>query len=185
MKQKNAVPSGDEWIEKNIREFPGPAFQRIGSDWMLISAGDVHGDKGNWNTMTAAWGGLGVLWRKDVAFIFIRPSRHTYGFANNAEILTLSFFNEKYRAALSLCGEKSGRDTDKAKDAGLTPIYFPDGPVSGAVSFKEAQDIIICKKLYTQDIDPALFLDAEIEKLYNGTDYHRLFVGEIIRYYTR
>jgi len=185
MKQKEAVPAGTEFIEKNIREFPGSPFDRIGAGWMLITAGNA-GDgpeaRGNWNTMTASWGGLGVLWRKDVAFMFVRPSRHTFGFVNSASIFTLSFFEETYRAALKLCGEKSGRDIDKASAAGLTPVFFQNG----AVSFKEARDIIICKKIYAQDIDPSLFLDAEaIEECYHGKDYHRLFIGEIVGYRTR
>ena len=189
MKQKEVIPAGKEWIEKNIREFSGSPFERIGSGWMLITAGNVADDKGSWNTMTASWGGLGVLWRKDVAFFFIRPSRHTFSFANNASLLTLSFFDESYRAALNICGEKSGRDIDKAASAGLTPVFFhsgAEGTADGAVSFKEARDIIICKKIYTQDIDPSLFLDAEsIEECYNGKDYHRMFIGEIVGYRTR
>ena len=186
MKQKEAVLAGNEWIEKNVKEFSGSPFERIGKGWMLITAGNVESDKSNWNTMTASWGGLGVLWRKSVAFMFIRPSRHTFGFANNAGIFTLSFFDEIHRNALNLCGEKSGRDTDKADEAGLTPVFFRGGPANGAVSFKEATDIIFCKKIYTQDIDPKLFLDpASIEECYHGKDYHRMYIGEIIGYRAR
>ena len=185
MRQKEAILAGSEWIEKNIREFPESPFKRIGSDWMLITAGDIQDDKGNWNTMTASWGGMGVLWRKDVAFIFVRPSRYTYGFVNKADIFSLSFFDQNYRAALDLCGAKSGRDTDKAQATGLTPLYFTNGPIAGAVSFKEAKDIIVCKKMYYHDLDASHFLDAEIEKIYNGTDYHRIFIGEILGYRSR
>ena len=182
MKQKEVIPAGSEFIEKNVKEFPGSPFERIGKGWMLITAGNVESDKGNWNTMTASWGGLGVLWKKNVAFIFIRPSRYTFGFANNAHLFTLSFFNEVHRPALSLCGEKSGRDIDKALAAGLTPIVFE----GSGVSFKEAKDIIICKKIYTQDFDPDLFLDRDsIEQNYHGKDYHRIFIGEIVGYRTR
>ena len=186
MRQKEAVLAGAEWIEKNVREFSGSPFERIGKGWMLITTGNAESDKSNWNTMTASWGGLGVLWRRDVAFVFIRPSRHSFGFANNAGVFTLSFFDETYRAALNLCGEKSGRDIDKASAAGLTPVFFQGGPCSGAVSFKEARDIIICRKMYTHDFDPALFLDpVSIEESYHGKDYHRMFIGEIIGYRTR
>ena len=186
MKQKDAVPAGIEWVEKNIRDFSGSPFERIGTGWMLITAGNVESDKSNWNTMTASWGGLGVLWKRNVAFFFIRPSRHTFGFANSSSLLTLSFFDETHRAALNLCGEKSGRDIDKAAAAGLTPVFFGGGPVNGALSFKEAREVIFCKKVYAQDFDPALFLDAEsIEKNYNGKDYHRMFIGEIVSYRTQ
>ena len=185
MKQKEAVSAGGGWVKKAVREFSGSAFERLDKQWMLITAGDAGNDKGNWNTMTASWGGLGVLWGKDVAFIFIRPSRRTFSLTNDSSLFTLSFFDENHRAALELCGAKSGRDTDKALAAGLTPVYFEDPSVKGAVSFREARDILLCKKLYAQDIDPALFLDKSIEKNYNGNDYHRMYIGEIVEYRTR
>jgi flavin reductase (DIM6/NTAB) family NADH-FMN oxidoreductase RutF len=182
MKQKEAIPAGTEWLEKNVREFTGSPFERISAQWMLITAGNLESGKENWNTMTASWGGLGVLWNREVSFMFIRPSRHTFGYANGAGLITLSFFDEKYRDALKLCGEKSGRDTNKAEAAGLTPVFFRDG----SVSFKEAKDILVCKKIYAQDLDPELFLDKEaIEKNYKGNDYHRMFIGELIGYRTR
>jgi flavin reductase (DIM6/NTAB) family NADH-FMN oxidoreductase RutF len=181
MKQKEAVPAGRGWKESSIREFSGSPSQRIGSDWMLITAGDVSKDKSNWNTMTASWGGLGVLWGRDVAFMFIRPSRQTYLLANTSRFFTLSFFDESYRKALDLCGEKSGRDIDKASEAGLTPVVFDSGSAAGAVGFREAKEIIVCRKLYTHDFEPSAFLDsASIEKAYNGSDYHRMFIGEIL-----
>ncbi|MCL2473035.1 MAG: flavin reductase [Treponema sp.] len=183
MKQKEAVPSGTEWIKKNIREFPGSPIERIGTGWMLITAAGIDGDRSNWNTMTASWGGLGVLWQKDVAFMVVRPSRHTYSFVNDASLFTLSFFDEKYRTALNICGDKSGRDIDKAAATGLTPVFFRGPGIEGAVSFKEAKDILICKKLYTHDFDPSRFLDREsIEECYHGKDYHRMFIGEIVEY---
>jgi flavin reductase (DIM6/NTAB) family NADH-FMN oxidoreductase RutF len=185
MKQKDAAPAGTGWVERNIRDFKGSPSERIGSGWMLITAGDMEGGKGNWNTMTASWGGLGVLWGRDVAFMFIRPSRHTFGFVNGASLFTLSFFDLSCHDALAFCGEKSGRDTDKAGAVSLTPVFFSEPAVAGAVSFREAKDVIICKKLYAHDFDPAAFLDPpSIEKSYNGKDYHRMFIGEIVGYRT-
>jgi flavin reductase (DIM6/NTAB) family NADH-FMN oxidoreductase RutF len=181
MKQTEAMPAGTEWREKHIRDFSGSPSQRIGQDWMLISARD--GD--DWNTMTASWGGLGVLWGRDAAFMFIRPSRRTFGFANAASLFTLSFFDADHDQALEFCGEKSGRDVDKAAGAGLSPIVFDaslaSGRIAGCAGFKEAREIIVCRKLYTHDIDPAAFLDApSIEEFYHGSDYHRLFIGEVL-----
>ena len=179
MKQKEAVPAGTEFVEKNIREFQGSPFERIGKGWMLITAGNA----GDWNTMTASWGGLGVLWGRDVAFIFIRPCRLSFDFVNAASLFSLSFFYESHRKALNICGEKSGRDIDKASVTGLTPILFED---SGAVGFKEAREIMICRKLYTHDLNPAGFLDAPaIEIHYPLKDYHRMYIGEITGLKTR
>jgi flavin reductase (DIM6/NTAB) family NADH-FMN oxidoreductase RutF len=176
MKQKQVIPAGSDWRDLSIKDFRGSPSERIGRDWMLITAGDTSKDKGGWNTMTAAWGGFGVLWSRDVAFMVIRPSRYTYEFANDNSLFTLSFFPAAYREALNTCGSESGRDTDKATKAGLTPIVFDNG----AVGFNEASEIIICKKLYTHDLDPSRFLDPSMEDAYHGADYHRLFVGEIV-----
>jgi flavin reductase (DIM6/NTAB) family NADH-FMN oxidoreductase RutF len=195
MKQKTVVPApaGAEalWQERPIREFPGSPSSRIGEGWMLITAGNAAAGNaaadggGDWNTMTASWGGLGVLWGRNVAFMFIRPSRRTFEFANANSLFTLSFFDEDKRGALNFCGKESGRDYDKAAKAGLSPLVFDGGiaggRAAGAIGFREARDIIICRKLYTHDFDPAAFLDKDsIEKSYNGKDYHRMFIGEIL-----
>lgn len=153
-------------------------FRLVGKDWMLITAGSP--DK--FNTMTASWGGMGVLWNKQVCFCFVRPSRYTYGFMERAETFTLSFFEEKYRKALSFCGSRSGRDVDKIAAAGLTPLATDQG----SLSFEEARLVLECRKIYYQDILPAHFLDPQIdEKCYKGKDYHRMYVGEIVSCYTR
>ena len=111
-------------------------FKLIGKDWMLITSGTTA----SFNTMTASWGGLGVLWEKKVAFCFIRPTRHTYEFVERSQYFTLSFFTERHRKALSFCGSHSGRDTDKIKGAGLTPAHG-----GGFVYFEEARLVMANK----------------------------------------
>jgi flavin reductase (DIM6/NTAB) family NADH-FMN oxidoreductase RutF len=147
-------------------------FKLIGGDWMLVTAGTPE----HFNTMTASWGGLGVLWERKVCFIFIRPTRYTYEFIEKAEVFTLSFFGEQYRKALQFCGSRSGRNTDKVSGAGLTPVG--DG---GAVYFNEARLVLLCRKLYYQDIAPERFLDPAIDSMYPQKDYHRMYVGGIER----
>ena len=51
-------------------------FTAIGEDWLLLTAGN----KDNANTMTASWGGMGVLWGKNVVTVYVRPQRFTYQF---------------------------------------------------------------------------------------------------------
>ena len=124
------------------------------------------------------------MWGKDAVFTVIRPGHHTRGFADSNSLFTLSFFDSQYRKALSFCGEKSGRDHDKASETGLTPVVFDDniagGRAAGAVAFKEASEILICKKNYFQDFDPAAFLDPEIMSFYPQPDYHRMYIGEVL-----
>jgi flavin reductase (DIM6/NTAB) family NADH-FMN oxidoreductase RutF len=152
-------------------------FKLIDLDWMLVTAGTMK----RWNTMTASWGALGELWNKRTAFAFVRPTRHTYGFMERADKFTLSFFPEKCRKTLTFCGTHSGRDTDKARATGLLPF----APAPGTVSFRQARLILVCRKLYTTDMDPKRFLDPKLDRNYPKKDYHRLYVGGITRCLTR
>lgn len=158
-------PMAPEALQDNV-------FKLIGDDWMLITAGNEL----SFNTMTASWGGLGILWHKPVSYSFVRPSRYTFEFMEKGNIYTFSFFTEEYRKALNLLGSKSGRDGDKISEAGLTPV-----PVEhGAVSFKEARLVVVSKKMYQQDLNPDNFCEPEIATHYPKKDYHRMYVGEII-----
>jgi len=141
---------------------------------MLITAGTME----SWNTMTASWGAMGELWFKPVVFAFIRPQRYTREFVEREEVFTLSFFDESHRKALNFCGANSGRDCDKAAETGLTP-FATDG---GSVAFEEARLVLECRKLYFQNINPEHFLDDSIDtKCYPEKDYHRMYVGEVLR----
>ena len=59
-------------------------FTRIGSDWMLLTAGTE--DK--FNTMTASWGGAGVFWGKPAVTCYIRPQRYTKEFIDKEELFS-------------------------------------------------------------------------------------------------
>jgi flavin reductase (DIM6/NTAB) family NADH-FMN oxidoreductase RutF len=131
--------------------------------------------------MTASWGALGMLWNHPVAFAFVRPTRHTYSFMEKSRLFTLSFFPARFRKALLFCGTHSGRDTDKAKATGLIPFT----PAPGAVAFEQARLILVCRKLYTTDINPGRFLDPRIDKLYPKKDYHRVYCGRIAKVLSR
>ncbi|MBM6870988.1 flavin reductase family protein [Pseudoflavonifractor phocaeensis] len=149
-------------------------FSLIGDQWMLITAGNQE----KCNTMTASWGGLGVLWGKNVAMCVIRPQRYTFPFVEEQDTFTLSFFDEDRRKDLAFCGAKSGRDVDKIKECGFTVVASEEG----TPYFEEARLVLVCRKLYWQDLDPSHFLDGgEIDaKHYPGKDYHRMFIGEIV-----
>ena len=147
-------------------------YTMLDDDWMLVTAGNLE----SFNTMTASWGGFGVLWNKPVAFVFVRPTRHTYQFMEHSEVFTLSFFREESRDILQFCGKYSGRDTDKVKATGLKPLPSP----AGSVIFGQSLMALDCRKIYTSDIDPAKFLDSSIQRNYPAHDYHRMYIGEIL-----
>ncbi len=153
-------------------EMGGDVFTRIGKQWMLVGAGNAQSH----NMMTASWGGLGVLWNKPVSTVYIRPSRYTMEFVEREKYYALCFFGEEYREALTFCGRHSGRDGDKCAQTGMTPCFDEAAPY-----FEQAELVLICRKLYAQDMDPALFLDDAIENNYHGSDYHRVYIGEIVK----
>ena len=160
----------------NLEDLDQNVFKLIGTDWMLITAGSME----SWNTMTASWGTLGILWGKTVCFCFVRDSRFTYEFMNEHNLFSLSFFDETHRDALDYCGSHSGRDVDKAKETGLNPFLL-----DGALTFEQARLVLVCKKIYHQDIDPEKFLDPDIHSHYPEKDYHRMYIGEILTGYSR
>ncbi len=150
-------------------------FERIGRDWCLITAGNEK----SFNTMTASWGGVGILWNRPVATVYIRPQRYTKEFVDREELFTLTFFPDGYKKALGLCGSVSGRDHDKPKEAGLNPIFS-----GGAVTFEEADLVLVCRKLFKQPMLEESFLDRTvIEQNYPERDLHTVYVGEIIKAY--
>ena len=154
-------------------------FELIGKEWMLVTAGTE--DK--FNTMTASWGGVGILWNKPVAFLFIRPERYTHAFIEENDRLTLSFYGEDYRKALQLCGTKSGRDTDKVKECNFTPLKLE----SGAMTFAESRITLDCRKLFKTEMTEANFIDCEIiDKQYGAHGgWHTVYVVEIEGVYTK
>ena len=152
---------------------PDNFFSRIGDDWMLITAANSRGEV---NTMTASWGTAGILWNKPVAICFIRPQRYTYGIVEDTDTLTLSFFPAgEYRDALRYCGTKSGRDGDKLAATGLTVATAENG----APYVDEANLVLVCRKLYADDLKENAFIDPEMLKHYAAKDYHRFYICEI------
>lgn len=155
------------------------AFTLISKEWMLVTAGG----KDNYNTMTASWGGIGWLWNKPVAIIFIRPERYTHDFIEANDRLTLSFYDESYRKALQICGSKSGRDIDKAKECGITPVETE----SGSTTFAEARMTLDCRKLFKSDMEAAHFIDKSlVSQWYNdqpGGGMHSIYIVEIEEIY--
>lgn len=162
-----------QFKEINPTDISENAFELIGRDWMLVTSGDST----RLNTMTASWGGVGILWNKNVAFTFIRPQRYTLEFIDQNEYYTLSFLEDGNRDTLMFCGRNSGRDVDKIKERELIPVFDENAPY-----FEQAKLVLVCRKLYKQAMIPDSFVDtALIEKNYPDNDFHYTFVGEIVK----
>lgn len=170
---------------KEIRpeQIPDNAISLISRDWMLVTACTKSVDPegkittGRVNTMTASWGGLGELWNKPVATIYIRPQRYTKEIIDETDTFSLSVLPEKYRQVLNFCGSHSGRDGDKFKPAKLDVLYN-----NGTPYIKQARLILFCRKLYAQPFDPNCFIEEKMLKQnYKKDDFHTMYIGEIYK----
>ena len=162
-----------QFKEIAVRELNENVFSAIGDDWMLITAGKPD----DFNTMTASWGTLGILWNMPVAICFVRPQRHTFGFTERSDYYTLSFLEEGHRDILQFCGTRSGRDTDKIAETGLLPRVT----AKGGVYFEQCRLVLECKKLYSDRIKEDQFIIQNlISKNYPKKDFHKFYIGEII-----
>ena len=152
------------------------AIKLIGKDWMLITVRDGDGV----NAMTASWGALGVLWNKNICTCFIRPQRYTYGLCEENDRLSFAFLPETYRNALRYCGSHSGRDSHKLVDAGLSTTKLDGVPV-----IAEAELVLVCRKLYADDLRENKFIDKTLLSNYENKDFHRFYVCEIEKAYRK
>ncbi len=163
-------PITTDLVDKNI-------FDMVGKDWMLITAGN----KEKANTMTASWGGFGVMWGTNVAYIVVRESRYTKEFLDSSDTFSLTFFENPPRGELKYLGAVSGRDEDKIKNARIDVCYEGDTPFVG-----DGNLIFICRKMSATPINEDTILDKNIlDKWYADGDYHTLYIGEITQVLAR
>lgn len=146
-------------------------FSKFDKEWALLNAGNM--DK--FNSMTVSWGGLGTLWGKPVATVYVRTSRYTHEFMDNGEYFTLSFFPEDYKKVLGVFGSKSGRDIDKMNYEGLSVC-----PAGESITYKEAVMTLVCKKLYKQQLDSQKMPKEIADTYYSSDAPHDMYIGEVV-----
>lgn len=147
------------------------AFGIFDRKWALVTAGNEN----DFNTMTVSWGGLGTLWEKPVATVYIKPVRYTHDFMEKNGYFTVSFFPEEYRKDLGILGSRSGRDGDKIALTSLTPVKAGE-----SMGFKEAEITLLCRKIYSVDLPQANMPEDVVEKYYKTEEPHTMYVGEVI-----
>ena len=153
-------------------------FRVFGTQNALLTAGD----RDVCNTMTIGWCQLGRLWSIPVCTVYVRPERYTYAFMESHDYFTVSVLPLSDRQTAQVCGTKSGRDIDKIKECGLT---LRRG-AGDAPFFDEAEWVLVCRKLYAQDLDESCVLDERVLHHYGATGgWHRAYTGEVVEAYTK
>ena len=152
-------------------EFNTNIFEQYDKKWALLTAGD----KDKFNTMTISWGGLGTLWNKPVATVYVRTSRYTNEFMKDNDYFTVSFYPDECKKVLGVLGSKSGRDMDKIHESGLTPKEVENG-----VTFAEAAVTLVCKKMICQRLEPANMTPEIAKQFYENEAEHDMYIGEVV-----
>ncbi len=154
-----------------IMEFTTDIFKLFDKKWALVTAGT----KDKINTMTVSWGGLGTIWNKPVATIYIRTSRYTHEFVDDNDYFTMSIYPEECKKILAVLGSKSGRDIDKMHESGLTPKEL-----SQSMTFEEAEVTLVCKKLFKQRVELANMPKEVVNQWYDNDAEHDMYIGEVV-----
>ncbi len=152
-------------------KFEMDIFNQFDKKWALLTAGN----KESFNTMTISWGGLGTLWGKDVASVYVRKSRYTHDFMDREDYFTISFYAESYKKILSVLGSESGRDINKMSGTGLNARILEK-----SVTFKEAEITLVCKKLFCQELSTENIPKDIVESFYDGQTPHDMYIGEVV-----
>lgn len=146
---------------------------------------------GKVNTMTIGWGHIGIEWGKPIFIAYVRESRHTYTMLEgNGEFTVNIPMGQVDKKILGYCGTKSGRNTDKIRDMGLT---LEDPSVISVPGIKELPLTLECKVIYKQKQDLSAIPADLLEKYYpqdvsdpdqgRNRDRHVAFYGEIVDSY--
>lgn len=166
------------FIEIPCKELNFNPFSTVADEWMLLASGN---EKDGYNAMTVSWGHFGAIWGHNsgnpTAIVYVRPQRYTYEFTEKNDLFTLSVFPTEYKKQLAYLGSHSGRNENKIATSGLTPTFE-----NGTVFFKEAKNVFVCKKIYASEIKESCFIDKSIiNEHYPKKDFHKVYVGEIIK----
>ncbi|MDR1762447.1 MAG: flavin reductase [Dysgonamonadaceae bacterium] len=157
-------------------------FKLVGQDFTVITAG-VEAD---YNSMTASWGGVGIMFNEPVTWCFLRASRYTLVYIQKEKKYTMSYFPERYKEDVLFFGSASGRDSDKMKRHKLTAVTTPEG----SVSYKEARLIIECSLTEVTTVSPEDFYTEEGKTFVTDAfkevkGWHKLVFGKITKVWVK
>lgn len=162
---------------ETIKDLNTEIFKLFDDHWALLTAGTPE----DYNTMTISWGSLGTIWAprgagRQIATVYVKPSRYTFGYLEKSDYYTISFFPESCRKDLAYLGSHSGRDGDKLAQTSLTPVE----KAHGTMGFEEATLTLVCHKLYSDAFKREGIPADIVSAYYDGDEPHHFYIGEIM-----
>lgn len=172
--------------EINALEWAARILQQLRGGILLTTS-----DGNRVNTMTIAWGMLGIDWNLPVFVTLVRSSRLSYEYLQKNPQFTINApAGPVDRRILGIAGTRSGRDMDKIRELGLTLERPEKISVPG---IREFPITLECEVIYSQAQDPAA-IPLQLREAFHpesGTDlskalnrsYHTAFYGAIVSAY--
>lgn len=143
--------------------------------------------EGKVNTMTIGWGHIGIEWSRPVFVVYVRESRHTKAMLDtNGEFTVNIPLDGCDSKILGYCGTKSGRDTDKIADLGLT---LEPGEAVCVPGIKELPLTLECRVIFKQYQQENILPKEIYDRYYPHNedhpdgDYHTAYYGQILNAY--
>ena len=146
----------------------------FGEDRVLLVS---RGKEGLPNVMAIGWGTTGIIWRRPIFVVLVRPSRYTYKLIEETGEFTVNIVPHQLKEVVQYCGTVSGREHDKFKEKQLTAI--PSKKVKTPI-IKECILHFECRVVHKSDLIPAELEKAIVTTLYPKGDFHRVYFGEIL-----
>lgn len=132
---------------------------------VMVSAADREG---NSNILTIAWTGT-VCTNPPMAYISVRPERYSYHMIRETGEFVINLTTVELTKAADYCGVRSGRDTDKWKDCGLTQEKA--STLSYAPLIAESPVNIECRVKNVQELGSHHMFIAEVTAVHADEKY--------------
>jgi len=163
--------------EFHMKDYANRTLEKLAEGGLFLISGH---DKPN--IMTIGWSSVGIMWGKPIFTAPVRYSRYTHEILEWLEEFTICVPKDGMDKELAFCGTRSGRDVDKIKELGLTPL--PSKKIS-VPSIKECAIVYECRVLYQANMLPENLDHSEESTWYKDDNYHTFFYGEILDCYER
>lgn len=100
-----------------LDEFVAETLQKASDPGLLLVGAKKNGDT---NVMTIGWGFIGLMWRKNIFAVLVRPSRFTHEFLDDSSEFTVNVPSEGMAEIVARCGEVMVESITSSKNVSFT-----------------------------------------------------------------
>jgi flavin reductase (DIM6/NTAB) family NADH-FMN oxidoreductase RutF len=158
----------------DYRDHIDETIKAFSEDRVLLAS---CGKEGSPNVMAIGWGTIGIIWRRPIFVVLVRPSRYTHKLIEETGEFTVNIVPPQLKEVVQYCGSVSGRDHDKFKERKLTAV--PSKKVKTPI-IKECILHFECRVINKNDLVPSELEKSIVSSLYPKGDFHRVYFGEIL-----